>query len=431
MLRQELRILLVKHQNRLSDALSPSKRDDRINGVTNAVKSALLESSLCLSDGILSYYANGVYVGVRTAEVENILYNLLCELGVPSIEANRVVPLALPVVMDRHKESNPQLIAFRNCVYDLSCGGVYDFDKSLMTTYRVGYDYDAMATAPVWESFLEQVLPCSEDHLCLQEFVGMIYVDRQKISIEKCLLMIGEGANGKSVVYNVISSLVGREYISTLTPTQLRDSKQLTALRGMKLNYCSEVKPQDAFSASLKALVSGEKVAAWDLYRGVSEIIAPPIIFTMNRYPQTEDMSHGFFRRILPLRFGVTIPPSRQDKTLASRIIDTELSGIFNWAIEGRARLLRQRGEFTQNPYKDAEIETIRTISAPAVRYMEDNGYMPSPQCKGQQPTFIRVSDLCEILGLNPRILARQLEGFRQVRKDTRCYVCYSKNNIS
>ena len=43
------------------------------------------------------------------------------------------------------------------------------------------------------------------------------------------------------------------------------------------------------------------------------------------------------------INFDVTIPEERQDKQLPNKIIQNELSGVFNWILQGLDRLLEQK----------------------------------------------------------------------------------------
>ncbi|OGV31935.1 MAG: hypothetical protein A3E88_07330 [Legionellales bacterium RIFCSPHIGHO2_12_FULL_35_11] len=43
----------------------------------------------------------------------------------------------------------------------------------------------------------------------------------------------------------------------------------------------------------------------------------------------------AYFRRFLIIPFQVTIPEAEQDKQLAQKIIKSELSGVFNWVLQG------------------------------------------------------------------------------------------------
>lgn len=70
--------------------------------------------------------------------------------------------------------------------------------------------------------------------------------------------------------------------------------------------------------------------------------------------PQVNDTTKGLFRRFIIVPFNVEIPEHRQDKTLAKTIIESELAGVLNWALQGLRRILTAK-EFT--PCKSAEIQ--------------------------------------------------------------------------
>ena len=53
-----------------------------------------------------------------------------------------------------------------------------------------------------------------------------------------------------------------------------------------------------------------------------------------NNLPNIQGRDHGIYRRLRVIPFNKKFTPDQQDKTLANRL-ETELSGIMNWAIEG------------------------------------------------------------------------------------------------
>ena len=72
-------------------------------------------------------------------------------------------------------------------------------------------------------------------------------------------------------------------------------------------------------------------------------------MFNTNKFPNNIEFTHAYLRRFIILNFEVIIPDEKQDKNLAKRIISKELSGIFNWVLEGLDRLLKQQ-QFTESP---------------------------------------------------------------------------------
>ena len=67
------------------------------------------------------------------------------------------------------------------------------------------------------------------------------------------------------------------------------------------------------------------------------------LMFNCNELPKEVENTNAFFRRFLIIPFDSVIPESEQDPELAAKIIRDELSGVFNWMLEGLGRLLQQR----------------------------------------------------------------------------------------
>jgi putative DNA primase/helicase len=65
----------------------------------------------------------------------------------------------------------------------------------------------------------------------------------------------------------------------------------------------------------------------------------------MNTLPKNVELTDAFFRRFLIVPFNVRIPDSEQDPDLAKKIIDSEMSGVLNYVIEGMLSLIAE-GQF-------------------------------------------------------------------------------------
>jgi len=67
----------------------------------------------------------------------------------------------------------------------------------------------------------------------------------------------------------------------------------------------------------------------------------------------------------------VCIPPDRQDNELARRIINNELPGIFNWALEGLLRL-QSRGRFVEPAECRLIKEAHRVTCSPELEFFNE-----------------------------------------------------------
>jgi putative DNA primase/helicase len=127
-----------------------------------------------------------------------------------------------------------------------------------------------------------------------------------------------------------------------------------------------------------KKLISNEPIDARSPY-GHPFILRNygKFMFNTNKYPINLEYTHAYFRRFIILDFEVIIPDEKQDKNLAKRIISKELSGIFNWVLEGLDRLLKQQ-QFTESPKAKSLLEEMRLESDSVAQFMAARQYIPS-----------------------------------------------------
>jgi putative DNA primase/helicase len=101
------------------------------------------------------------------------------------------------------------------------------------------------------------------------------------------------------------------------------------------------------------------------------------LIFNVNQLPYDVEHTEGFFRRFIIMPFNVKIPKDKRDIHLAKKIIRDELPGVFNWALKGLHRLLKQK-DFTHSEKIENEVKSYRTESDSVALFMDDAGFEES-----------------------------------------------------
>lgn len=225
------------------------------------------------------------------------------------------------------------------------CVELQKFDRNNFITYQLPFNYDPLAGAPMFKKYLHEVLPDIQCQSVLAEFLGYIFVSPITLKLEKTLMLYGTGANGKSVLYEIVRHLLGEHNVAEYSLQSLTDNKgyHRANLANKLVNYASEINGK--LEASIfKQLVSGEPVEARLPY-GNPFILThyAKLIFNCNELPKDVEQTEAYFRRFLIIPFDKTIPEDKQDKELAQKIIAYELSGVFNWVLDGLKRLLDQK----------------------------------------------------------------------------------------
>lgn len=271
------------------------------------------------------------------------------------------------------------LIPLQNGTFEINNGirSLRDFNRNDFLNYQLPFEYNPEAKAPIFEKYLNEVLPDKERQLVLAEYLGYVFTKNKKL--EKALILFGPGANGKSVFFSIIEALLGSKNVSNYSLSSLTDVNGYyrAMIANRLVNYSSEINGK--LEASLfKQLVSNEPVECRLPY-GQPMIIADyaKLIFNANALPHDIEYSHAFFRRFLIIAFDVTIPPEKQDIDLPRKIIQSELAGVFNWVLSGLDRLLANNG-FTKCTSVEDTLKAYRKQADSVACYLDDEGYHKS-----------------------------------------------------
>lgn len=294
-------------------------------------------------------------------------------------------------------------ISLRNGVLDMDKDrlSLLPHTRDLFITRYFDFDYDPAARCPLWHQFLDEVLPEKASQDVLQEFLGAVFLNRERYKIEVMLWLFGDGANGKSVVFNTVVSVLGKENISARDMRELlnwqRGSFALSDIEGKLLNYCSDIQGEFVFTDTAKKIISGEPLHAERKFENARLVTRIPLMMAnTNTLPKLADKTLSWARRVKIIPFNVTIPEERQDKGL-SRKLESERSGIFTWFLEGRRRFLRQGCKFSECPQGDLLMYKYRTSGYDVLDFMQAEGLSCIRYNVGDEGKAILTRDLYRV----------------------------------
>jgi len=229
-------------------------------------------------------------------------------------------------------------LTLENGLYSIDDNKLVPHTPDIFTTNLLPYNYDPNALCPRFMQFLDEVFLCEKDDIdFIQEAVG--YAFHKSIPTPAVFFLIGSGSNGKSVFINTIANLVGRENTSNISFSSLSDEYYILELFQKMINISGETPVKNINSDTIKAVVGGDWVTGRKLYKQPMKFRPFAKHFlAMNKAPKLNDTSHGMWRRIYPINFPRTFTEKDMDRQLEGKLA-LELSGIFNWALEGYKRL--------------------------------------------------------------------------------------------
>jgi putative DNA primase/helicase len=262
--------------------------------------------------------------------------------------------------------------------------GVYDFKTHKLLAHSsdfffrelLPYSFDPEAKAPLFEKMLKEVT-CGDEALQknLQEYIGYI-ISGVPCDADKMLVLTGEGQNGKSRFLKIPQALVGKQQ-TKLTFTQIKSDFARMNLDGALLCLFEEV-PKSSDKEQwelLKDWSAGGLVSACRKFENFIHFEnKAKIVLTCNVLPQGTDPSHGYFRRLLIVPFNATFSEElgNLDRTIADRIIASELPGVFNWALEGFKRLEANEFNFTESKAMQDTLDSYKLHVDSTARFFED-----------------------------------------------------------
>ncbi len=331
-------------------------------------------------------------------------------------------------------EPRHDVVAFDNGVLTLEDGVLHGFSPEFHVTYYHPYEYDPKARCVKWLNFLHEVLPDKNARMTLQMYLGLGLIDRgpvynpcegkDRAKVELCLILIGSGANGKSVIYNTAMGIFGKERISGVDYDELtaggdEGMRARRLLRGALFNWSSDSDSRTfgrKRSGVFKRIVSSESVTDRKIGEDVKENDQMPyLIFNLNELPFPDDQSLGFIRRLQFISFDVTIPKSRQNRNLSQELV-REYPGIFNWVVRGARELKRRKFMFPPSEGSRRQVLKAQLNINPVLAWASAYQMRCEPLARGEVGLYIPTCELLDSLAKfcednNVEMVSKQMFG--------------------
>ncbi|MDY0164319.1 phage/plasmid primase, P4 family [Desulfobotulus sp.] len=228
-------------------------------------------------------------------------------------------------------------------------------------------------TCSVWLRMLEQNIQTPEAIMQLQEFFGYCLDRTAPPLLSKCLLLLGDGSDGKSTILYILRQMVGIANCSAVGLAELEDQFLRSSLYGKAVNISTEVGKKAIESQFFKAITSGDPISAAFKHENPFTFEAfCKLVFASNQLPRVLDNSDGHFRRwlIIKAKKQWADDDPDLDPHLKSKLME-ELSEIFQWAIVGLHRLWAQ-GYFTNCEETRDLLMEFRRQNNPVVAFLQD-----------------------------------------------------------
>jgi putative DNA primase/helicase len=273
------------------------------------------------------------------------------------------------------------MVAFRNGLLDTSPLALGREPRLMPLTpawfsgVACPFDYDPLATCPLWRSFLDGVLDGDADSIALlQEWFGLNLVPDNQY--ERFMMYAGPPRGGKGTALEVMGAMLGEGQCASTSFAKLASRFGLAPLVGRLSTILPDahVSHGTDAKAALEVIksVTGNDPQAIDR-KGIDELPRVRLFcrfsIAVNELPKLPDEAGALKTRLLLLHFRKSFA-GREDTGLKTRL-KTEAPGVAVWALEGLKRL-RTNGRFTVPQRSDAMIQAFEQIVSPVLRFLDE-----------------------------------------------------------
>ncbi len=274
-------------------------------------------------------------------------------------------------------DSDPCLTGVANGVVDLKTGRLMANRPGLHITRHCDAKFDQGATCPRFLQFLHEVFGSDQATIdAVQLLLG--YTLTGLTTEEIMIFCVGFGANGKSILGNVVNAVMG-EYAKTAPPSLLASRRvddhgprnDLAMLDGVRLVSINELPGGMLLDEQMVKQIAGrELISARRLYGEFFSYQPRATAWVRtNHKPIIKGDDDGIWRRIVILPFKQKFEGRRRDPHLEAKLL-AERDGILRWMVEGAQKYLKHG--LSLSPAMLAEQRRYRTESDMLGEFLTD-----------------------------------------------------------
>lgn len=290
-------------------------------------------------------------------------------------------------IMEPNYFAEPRYVAYKEYVYDCEKNELLRHQPHYLTTlyiphkapsfhYLISEEGDDKKPKKFLK-FLSEIID-EKYHATIQEMYGYCLYPSYRFG--KAFMLLGEGANGKSVLLGVLRAMLGYHNVSSCSLQDFANNRfAVSQLKGKFANIYADLPSTFVKnSAQFKMLTGGDYIFSEEKYeKGTQFKNFAKLIFSANQTPPFSDSTYAFFRRWIILKFERVFEEAEQDPFLLEKLTsEDEIEKILQWSFEGLQRLLKN-GKFSYHlsvdDVRDEYLSGSNSIYAFAISCLVDS----------------------------------------------------------
>ncbi len=215
-------------------------------------------------------------------------------------EVIKYIEVDAPLLWERPKLDVVNLL---NGLLDVNTQTLSPHSADFLSPVQLPVKFDPSARCPAWDKFISEVFPGDSEAIAWEIPAWLMTPDT---SIQKAILLMGDGANGKSTYLRGVLGFIGKHNTSAVSLHKLENDRFSAArLIGRLANICPDLPGTELTSTSVfKAITGGDPMMAEYKFKDSFEFVPyARLVFSANHPPKSKDASPAFFRRWLVVPF--------------------------------------------------------------------------------------------------------------------------------
>ena len=205
----------------------------------------------------------------------------------------------------------------------------------------------------------------------VQKIVGLASIG--KVYVEALIIAYGEGRNGKSTFWNVVSKVLGT-YSGNMSADMLtvgcrRNVKpELAEAKGKRLLIAAELEEGMRMNTSnVKQLCSTDEIFAEKKFKSpFSYVPSHTLVLYTNHLPRVGAVDKGTWRRLIVIPFDAKIEGQNDIKNYTEYLYENAGGAILSWIIEGAKQVIKD----------EYHIDAPKRVQDAIAAYKENNDWM-------------------------------------------------------
>lgn len=311
------------------------------------------------------WYDDGVFRDKADTRIKEVMLGLLGDNY--KINEVREVMCRLSadsrvLVDEQFLDGDVNLINLMNGVYRIRENDFVSHSPDYMLTHRIPVWYDKDATCLDITSLISNILVNEDNIMTMQELFG--YCLLRDYRFKHLFFLLGPKDTGKTTMMNILMCMLGTkdmidgtENVSTVSMHDLCGENPFhrVKLHRKMLNYGDDLTPKPLEDNSLiKSLTGRGRIDAERKHMdSISFVSYAKQVYSCNQFPYIMGDREAFIERIILLMCERVFKPEEQVSNIESILCNKQnMSGLFNWSLEGLYRLLNN-GRFTSSKRSD------------------------------------------------------------------------------